>query len=343
MKRVVIIGGGFAGSYIARNLENEFEVVLIDTKDYFEFTPGILRTIVEPRHIKKVQVLHGAYLKRTRIIVGHVTVVSPKEVIVNKEKVPFDYLVISSGSKYSVPIKEQNVVSATRASHLMQYYERLCQSQEVLIVGGGLVGVELAAEIASHYKGKKITIIHAKEKLIERNPEKASKYAEKFLRKKGVEIIFNERVVRKEKEFYKTDKGKKLKADLVFLCTGIVPNFEFLTKHFKKILNEHHQVRVNSSLQVNGWTNIFAAGDINDIAQEKTAQNAKYQAKVVAENIRLLEENNSLENFNAKQTPMVISLGKSHGILVYKNFVWSGLLPGFMKTIVEKKEMMKYK
>ena len=65
MKKVVVIGGGFAGAYIARHLEKDFDVTLIDTKDYFEFTPGILRTIVFPKHMKRIQVLHTHYLHKS--------------------------------------------------------------------------------------------------------------------------------------------------------------------------------------------------------------------------------------------------------------------------------------
>ncbi|PIZ83168.1 FAD-dependent oxidoreductase, partial [Candidatus Pacearchaeota archaeon CG_4_10_14_0_2_um_filter_05_32_18] len=46
MKNIVIIGGGFAGAKIAKALENYYGTVFIDDKDYFEFTPGILKTIV---------------------------------------------------------------------------------------------------------------------------------------------------------------------------------------------------------------------------------------------------------------------------------------------------------
>ena len=68
MKRLVIIGGGFVGATVARELEGEFHVTLIDSKDYFEFTPSILRTIVEPDHMKKVQLLHSHYLKKAVLI-----------------------------------------------------------------------------------------------------------------------------------------------------------------------------------------------------------------------------------------------------------------------------------
>ena len=67
-KNLVIIGGGFAGSFVAKKLENKFNTVLIDNKDYFEFTPSILRSIVIPRHLKKIQILHRHYLKKSKII-----------------------------------------------------------------------------------------------------------------------------------------------------------------------------------------------------------------------------------------------------------------------------------
>ena len=53
VKRVVVVGGGFAGSNVVCGLEKDerFSVTLIDTKDYFEFTPGVLRVLVEPEHI----------------------------------------------------------------------------------------------------------------------------------------------------------------------------------------------------------------------------------------------------------------------------------------------------
>ena len=58
MKKLVIIGGGFAGAKIAKALESEFNVTLIDSKDYFEFTPSILRAIIKTKYLKKIQILH---------------------------------------------------------------------------------------------------------------------------------------------------------------------------------------------------------------------------------------------------------------------------------------------
>ena len=340
MKKIIIIGGGFAGSFLAKKLEKHYNVTLIDTKNYFEFTPGILRTIINPEHLKNIQVLHKDYLKKSAVIKGSVKSISKNSVSVNSRKIPFDYLAICSGSKYISPIKEQNIIIASRASQLKKYYENLKNSKNILIVGGGLVGVELASEIICKYKDKKITLIHSKTRLMKRTPFKASRYAENFLKKRNVDIIYNERVIENNKNIFTTDKKTVISPDLVFWCTGIKTNFEFLLKDFRNCLNEKNHVKVNNYLQVNNCNNIFAAGDITDIKEEKTAQNAKNQAKIILNNINTLESKKPLREYKIKKTALVISLGKYHGILCYKNFVFTGFLPGILKAIIEKKEML---
>jgi len=184
-KKVVIIGGGFAGSPIAKKLQKKFDVTLIDSKNYFEFTPGILRTIIEPNHIKKIQVLHTRYLKYAKVITNTVKEIKNNKVILkNNKQIYFDYLVIASGSKYKSPIKEQNVLLATRAQHLAKNHKKLRLAKNVLIVGGGLAGVELATEITGKYKEKNITIIQSPNTIMIRNKKKSIKYAEKKTRRK---------------------------------------------------------------------------------------------------------------------------------------------------------------
>lgn len=351
MKKVIIIGGGFAGALAAKKLEKEkFSVTLIDAKDYFEFTPSVLRTIVEPEHIKKIQILHRHYLSKTRIIVGEVKKISEKNVIVKpindfQRKLYFDYLVIASGSSYNFPMKEKNLVISTRANTLRDCYEKLCSSEKILIIGGGLVGVELAAEITGHYgmENKKIRIVQAYPELIERNPKKARQYAKRFLEKNGVKIIFNEMVVKGNKGTFTTDKGTKIKTDMAFLCTGITPNFKFMEENFSSLLNKENQVKVNQYLQLQGFNNIFVAGDIISIKEEKTAQNAECHAKIVVNNIKALEKKQKLKEYKPRPRIMVISLGKRNGILTYKNLSLTGIIPGVLKTLIERKTMKRYK
>jgi apoptosis-inducing factor 2 len=341
-KKVVVIGGGFAGSHVAKHLEKKFSVTLIDEDDYFEFTPGILRTIVEPSHISKIQVLHTHYLSRAKVVVGKVSEVGKSYVKVGKKKIEFNYLAICSGSSYNLPIKEQGVVTATRARHLRSCYEDLCKAKRILIIGGGLVGVELAGEIFYRYgKEKKISIVHAGKRLIERNSEKASNYAEKFLKSKGAEIIYGERIVKKSGEEYVTNKDRKVEADMAFVCTGIKPNYDFMKAKMSSVLNKENHIVVNSCLQVRGMKNVFAAGDVSGVVEEKTAQNAERQGQVVYKNICALEFGGDLREYSPRSTPLVISLGKWDGLYCGKHFTFSGIVPAMMKWGVERWEMGK--
>ena len=140
-KRIIIIGGGFTGTRCARKLEKKFSVTLIDCKPYFEFTPSVLRTILEPRHCKKIQRMHSDYLKMSDIIVGKVTGINDKAIYLeNGHKINFDYLIISSGSSYASPIKDAGLIPTTRADKLANYHDDLEKAKNILIIGGGLVG-----------------------------------------------------------------------------------------------------------------------------------------------------------------------------------------------------------
>jgi len=348
MKKVVIIGGGFTGTQCAMDLEKSFDVTLIDSKPYFEFTPGILRTILEPEHEKKIQRLHKNYLKKAKIIIDEVVEVSKKNVSLKKEKekVSFDYLVIASGSSYSAPIKEEDLIPATRAKELAMYHGRLEKANKVLIIGGGLVGVELAAEICTHYKNKDVMIAHSKDTLIERNHPKARKYVENFFKKHNVKLLFGERIKGAEgkvKKKYVSEKGTRIETDMAFICIGIKANYEFMEKNFSSALNERHQIVVDDNLKVNGCKNIFAGGDITFIKEEKTAQTAEKHSNTIVANINRLESGEELRKYKSKRKAMLISLGKRDCVLDNGKFVLGGFIPAFLKGFVEWKTMIKYR
>ena len=324
MKKVVIIGGGFAGAFCAKNLDEYFDVVLIDKKDYFEFTPSVLKVIVHPDHLPNIQSPHKAYLKKSKIIIDEVVSITKNRVLTKKGSFSFDYLIITSGSSYASPIKN-GLVMADRSKELKESSDRLLNAKTVKIVGGGIVGVELASEIVEAFPDKSIILVHSKQNLMERNNKKSQYLALKFLEKKGVKIILN--------SVFKT---AGLKTDLTFICTGIKPNSQFV-----KNVNEKNQIIVNEFLQISN--NVFAAGDVNSVDEEKTAQNAEEQAKVVVKNIFNLEKNEPLESYTPKDRVMVISLGNKTGIITYKNFAFKGVFAAFLKNFIEWKTMFRYR
>ena len=343
MKKVVVIGGGFAGAYCARRLETKFDLTLIDSKDYYEFTPAVLRTIVEPWHARRIEVEHRRYLKKAKIVKSMVTKVTPNSAFVGDKEYSFDYLIIAAGSSYTTPIKEDNLVVSSRAAELKEYAERLREAERVLVIGGGIVGVELAAEIITHFPSKKVTILHSGQKLIDRNPPRAIEYTTNWLTKRCVEIIYGERASGTKDGLYETDKGRKMKVDLAFWCTGITPNGNLVGDSLSAALGKNHSINVNPYMQVMGCSHIFAAGDLTGIREEKTAQNAEKQAGVVVENIIRLEAGKDLVSYESKPRVMIISLGKWDGFLTYKNFVVTGLIPGLLKNVVEWKTMVHYR
>jgi len=335
-KKLVIIGGGFAGSAVAKALEKVFDTTLIDSKNYFEYTPGILRTIVEPGHIRKIQVLHAHYLKRSKIIKDCVTRISEKHVFLGKKRIPYDYLVIASGSLYGRPIKEQNVVISSRASTLRSYYKKLCEAKRVIVIGGGIVGVEMAAEIIEHYPDKKIILVHSRDELMPRSNKKSRAYAEKFLKKRGVEILFNERVIGGKGKTYTTKRGTKIKADLAFMCTGIKPNSQFMKGKFSKCLDDRKFIKVNDYLQLEGYSHIFAIGDCTGIREEKLAQTAEEHAKIAIKNLCAMEKHKSKTKYISKKRIVVISLGKYDGMIVKGNACIKGLPAAIGKAGIER-------
>jgi apoptosis-inducing factor 2 len=344
MKKVVVIGGGFVGSYVAKKLEKVFDVTLIDSKNFFEFTPAILRTIVEPEHIKRVQILHKHYLHYSTIIIGKAKTFTEKEVVLeNGKKIPFDYLVVSPGSSYGSNIKQENVVLASRANVLHQTHDRVEKAKHIVIIGGGLVGVELAAEIIEKYPQKDVTILHSRDTLIQRNSPKAQRYAKNYFKKNGVHLLFGDRMTKVTSKAVLTKSNNKIKSDVSFLCVGITSNSDFVQKSFPILVDKRGAVKVDKHLHLRGFKHIFVGGDVTDIKEEKTAQTAEKHANMIVRNIWHTSHNQKLESYVSTKRPMIISLGKRHGILQINDFTITGLIPGILKILPEWKTMMRYR
>jgi len=348
-KHLVIIGGGYAGTFTAMRLEREFRVTMIDTKDYFEFTPSRLRSLVEPTTACNIQIKHKKYLKNTSLVCNERVVgVNTEHVVTDHSTIPYDYLVISTGTRYYQPKWDPTnafrVVSA-KAPHLHHYDTLLAGAKSVLVVGGGTVGVELAAEILEKHRDKEIILVHSQSHLMNRSPLRAILYTEEALQKNGVRVLLKERVIRQQGRFFYTDMGTVVEADIAFLCTGNVPNSDFLANGpFAPNINDQGYIKVNAHLQMEGFHNIFVAGDIAYIPEEeeKLCQTAAAEVDVMLKNIRNRERGLPLHKYTPTPHPMLISLGKYDGMCTYKGYTMTGFLPAVMKEFVEWKEMVYY-
>jgi apoptosis-inducing factor 2 len=159
--RVAIIGGGFAGCKIAQLLlaEPSFRVTLIDPTDFFEMTWVNLRGMVNPEWAQRSIVPYATFLPGIQHIKDEATSLEAKRLVTKSgQSVDFDFCVIAVGSSYAGFLKAapSTSTSAQRLAEIHAHSVRIKDAAQVLIVGGGPSGVELAFEILDVYPGKKV-------------------------------------------------------------------------------------------------------------------------------------------------------------------------------------------
>lgn len=344
MMDLVILGGGFCGINVARRLEKQenIEVTLIDKKSFFEYTPSILKVVFNPRYRREISVPFNRVLDETRIITNRVDRVTPHHIEVNGKKISFDYLVISTGIKYPIFLEnKKNVFTLSSLSDALKVYEALHTAENVLVVGGGLIGTEIASEIVTKYPEKNVIVVHSKERLIERNPSSASVYAKRFLEDRGAKIIFGEKVVENRDGSYVTSEGRILAADTGIWSAGISWNPMFLENFESSVFSARGALEVDRFLRLKGYSNIFVGGDITGIDEEKNARNAKRHGEIIAKNLKRSVSNVSLIPYVSEEGPVIISLGDKKGIVVFGDRVFTGYLPGLFKWAIHHWTMCK--
>ena len=288
---VLIVGGGFAGVSAAQALEKQgIKTVLVDKKDYFEVTFATLRNVADPAKAgnesrKYYQdFLSGQFIQSS---VAEMTAHSAR--LADGTEIRFDVGVIASGTRYpSMPLaKTESALDIhARNTEMADIHQQLKQARKVMVIGGGVVGVELAGEIAYAMPQIELTLAHSQDALLNGFKPKARKKARQQLEQLGVTIEFNRRYRQQDGRYIDANSGKACDADLVFEATGVLPNNEFLTGQLPHILNDKGYVKVDEQLQVTGEPNLYALGDIADVGEAKlgylAAQQGEYLANVIA-------------------------------------------------------------
>jgi NADH dehydrogenase FAD-containing subunit len=280
-KRVVIVGGGFCGAFAALKLDDDprFETILVDTKEYFEYTPSILKAFCNPAAHESILQPHSEIVKNGRVIIGEVRAVREDCIAVNYETITFDYLIIATGSHYPSAIKSTNVSKAYRGKAVRHQHQLIEDAKDIVVIGGGVVGVEMAAEIATTFagKGKTITLIHSRPRLLQRlaapNPGcDPHEMAVSFLAKAGVTVRLEERATAWDdaSKAVKTSAGDSIHADRVFWCGGPQPLTGFMRAHMSACLDEQGFIKANPDLSVEGYPNIFVGGDVATIKRRSS-------------------------------------------------------------------------
>ncbi|KAI7903461.1 uncharacterized protein BX663DRAFT_530691 [Cokeromyces recurvatus] len=337
-KKLVILGGGAAGILIAIKLANTkgLDITLIDNKSFYEYTPGLCSVLYEKteydfqRHFNKITFDYAPFLSKRNIqfVLGRVKSLKDKKVyLFNDEHEPiieYDYLVICTGSSYADPWKtllttnenEACLNSDARLEYLRQHRQKYLESNDILCIGAGPVGVELAAEIAHRSPQKKVTIVNSSEYVLSSAPAEIGKNAQKILEAKpSIRIISNEMAseVDATKDVYETNKTHtRFTPDLVYHCVGITPNTDFMESVW---LNERKQIIVDEYLRIPGVEHVFAVGDVNSFDEPKMFYTAEMQAIHFVRNLRrIIMKHKELIPYHGSLPNMVISLGPHYGV-----------------------------
>eukprot|EP00475_Leptophrys_vorax_P024900 TRINITY_DN34559_c0_g1_i8.p1 TRINITY_DN34559_c0_g1~~TRINITY_DN34559_c0_g1_i8.p1 ORF type:complete len:545 (-),score=108.73 TRINITY_DN34559_c0_g1_i8:326-1960(-) len=251
-------------------------------------------------------------------------------------RVAFDYLVVCTGSKVETPAARDEKVAFFKAEN-----EKLQKATNILIVGGGPSGVEVAGEILTDLPGKKITIVHSGERLCEFLKPKASTKILTWLKAQGVEVLFGDSVDAGWDKFgasgtFTTASGKEIAADYVVVTVGNRPNTTWLEGSLGEAV-EKGRVKVDAHLRVEGQSNVFAIGDITNIKELKQGYYAQMHARALAHNLVKLIKNpnakpSSLKSYAAGMDVGMVSLGRKQGVAQLPFGTFMGWVPTNLKS-----------
>ncbi|MBO9681417.1 MAG: NAD(P)/FAD-dependent oxidoreductase [Flavisolibacter sp.] len=297
-KEIVIIGGGFAGINLARNLSNvkDFHVTLVDKNNYNFFPPLLYQVatgFLEASNISYPfrKLFHGK--KNSNFRLGELQKIVPEEnkVFLSTGELSYDYLVLATGTesnffgienirRYALPMKTVDDAIEMRNTLLQKAEEATIPADDaerrklstVVIAGGGPTGVEVAgmlAEMRINILEKdypelssnqfRIILVDGAPVLLTPMSEKSQKYTYEALFKMGVEIKLNKQVKDYIDDTVMFADGESLQTKLLIWTAGVTSKvFDGIPK---ECYGRGKRLLVDEYNKVQGMQNIYAIGD----------------------------------------------------------------------------------
>jgi len=296
MKRILIIGGGFAGLWSAlgaarkideQNMNSEVDVVLVNPTANHSIRVRNYEENLEETLVPLEDVLDPAGVLWLK---GEATDIDPsaKRVTVKVDgdarSISYDRLVLASGSQLAyAPVPGLadhafDVDTYAGAKRLEQHLENVVTSTEVgsltaVVIGAGLTGIEIAAELPSRLRSLAASRgdspsdgPHVRVILADRTPEIATAMGgaqpviEHALTELGVELMPGMELQAVDSKGLTLADGKRIETSTVVWCGGMRANA--LTKCLPVEHDALGRVPVNAYMLVEGIRDVFAAGDV---------------------------------------------------------------------------------
>lgn len=362
-KRVVIVGAGFGGLTLAKKLNKKhFQVVLIDKNNFHQFQPlyyQVAMSGLEPSSISFP--LRKAFQKSPNVIirVTEVTkiVTEEKKLITPLGYVNYDILVLAYGTKsnyfgnakfeaYSYPLKSvsqalflrNEILSDLEDALITRDYDSRQKFLDIVIVGGGPTGVEMAgalAEMKNYILPKDypeldtsevdIYLIQGAKRLLPGMTEYASEKALKCLQEIGVNVKIGCRVIDVDDNFVYLNDDSKIRTRKVIWAAGVkCPIMDGLDD---SSYGGGNRLIINEQLNIKNYADIYAIGDISLLTSDKWERGHPQVAQVAIQQAKHLAKNlvkNKTEGFVYKDLGSMATIGRNKAVVELPKFKFSG-------------------
>lgn len=376
-KRVIIVGGGYAGVQALKILASsgECDVVLIDQHPYHYLQTEAYELIANECSMTRVMIdlvalclSYGEYVTYIKDTIREVDY-EAKHIIGNTSGHSYDYLLLCTGSRtayngateglrqHSHGVKTLQSALSFKQQFEQRLYSRLeseggwCSEPfNIVIGGGGLSGVEIAAEMAHYIRifhrdntltcdNIHIFLIIPHETVLEGMEEYLIKQATKRLNQLDVKIINHSRITSVEEHALVLNENEAICFDFMIFTGGIVAST--LTAGMKVEKNKKAQLIVDEYLRVVEYDGVFAAGDIAQLHDPEgkivppTAQGAEASGISAAINILALMQEKPMMRSNIRLKGMMIALGGNYASISLLGWMRvSGVLGYGIKAII---------
>jgi len=353
-KHAVVIGAGFGGLACAKKLRRSdaYSVTLIDRNPYQLFSPLLYQVATASLPEDDIAFPVRTAYREVQFVRGEVTNVdatAKKLTLANGKIISYDDLIFAVGSEgttFGIPGVAEHAFQMKSVSDareirrsLLRTYESVedgllpLENLNVVIVGGGPTGVELAGAVRElqqeiqrefeHIAPKaSVTLLEAGPRLLPSFHPRSSKYTLKTLTKMGVQVEVDAAVVEATSRSLRLKDGREIIAGTRIWAAGVVapPHWKFLGE-----TDRGNRIKVNSNLQLNDaiWVVGDAASypDKNGRPLPMIAPVAIQQGKHVARQIRRRESSKPLEVFKYRDKGQMATIGRRKAVVEMRSWL----------------------